>query len=195
MRRAVAPLAALLLFAAATLSAQEDPSLHELTQEIRERLQTIDRELHARELELTRRVVMLEKLTRGAVALGDQPPMTGRDAARHALAEAREIAEQEPLLDRGVFQALDRAEAVLDRVVGGDTGGAVAKRFLVEVLALEQATTDGVGRYLRDLRSLRSLTQGIDRAADQDLDQATQALQRLYLVHAAALSAREASAP
>ncbi len=195
MRRFVAPLAALLFFATATLSAQEEPNLLELTQEIRDRLQTIERLMRARELELTRRVVMLERLTRGAQALGDQQPMTGRDAARHALVEAREIAEREPLLDRGVFQMLDRAEAALDRIVVGDTGGAVAARFLSEVLTLEQTTTDDVSSYLLDLRNLRRLTEGIDRSADQRLDQGTEALQRLFLVHAAALRAREAAAP
>jgi hypothetical protein len=195
MRRVAAPLAALLFFGTATLSAQDEPGLLELTQEIRDRLQAIGRLMRARELELTRRVVMLERLTRGAQALGDQQPMIGHDAARHGLAAAREIAEQEPLLDRGVFQMLDRAEAALDRIVVGDTGGAVAARFLSEVLTLEQATTDEVGSYLLDLGNLRRLTDGIDRSADQDLEQATQALQRLFLVHAAALRAREAAAP
>lgn len=195
MSRPIARLTALLLFAAAGLAAQDEPGIQEQALEIRDRLHSIGRQLHERETELRRRIALLERLARGAEELGAAAPMTGRDAARRSVEEARAIAEQEPPLDRGVFQSLDRAEAALDRALPGDVGGTAAARFLGEVLAIEQSTTDAVRRFLFDTQSVRSLLDGIGRETEQELDRVAEALQRLFLVHAAALRARSAGEP
>ena len=196
MRTPVAGLVAgLCLLGAAPLPAQDETSFQQLVEEVRDRLQTLDRSMHERQTELVRRIRVLEILARGADALAREAPLTGRDAARQAVAEAREIAAEEPLLDRGVFQALERADAELLRGLTGSPPGATANRYLAATLAIEQTTNDALSAYLNDVRRLSELVAGLARTTEAEHASGAQALDRLLRVHAAALEARDAATP
>lgn len=188
-------LAGLALAGGGAAKAQEPPTFQELTQEIGERVEALERTMHERQAELVRRVRLLEILARGADALAREAPMTGRDSARQAVADAREVAGQEPVLDRGVFQALERADAELLRSGPGSPPGAAAARFLAALLPLEQTTNDALGAYLSDAQRLLGLAASMARAAESEHARGAQALNRLLRVHAMALEARGAAAP
>ncbi len=196
MRTPVAGLVAgLCLLGAAPLPAQEEASFQQLLEEVRDRLQSLDRLMHERQTELVRRIRVLERLARGADALAREAPLTGRDIARQAVAEAREIAAEEPLLDRSVFQALERAEAELLRGLTGSPPGATVNRYLAATLAIEQTTNDALSGYLNDVRRLSELAAGIARTTEAEHANGTQAIDRLLRAHAAALQARDAAMP
>ncbi len=194
MNRSLAPAVALLL-AAAPIAAQEEPSVIDLYREIRERFELLNLDLRERENELTRRLQLLERLTRGARELAESAPATGRDAARHGIEEAQAIAEKEPPLDREVFRALDRAEAELGRSVLGESPAATAARFLGEVLPIEQGLATDLQGYLIEVQMIRRLADEVDGDATKHLADGVFALQRLYAVHAAAIAARAAAGP
>jgi len=178
MRTPVAGLVAgLCLLGAAPLPAQEEASFQQLLEEVRDRLQSLDRLMHERQTELVRRIRVLERLARGADALAREAPLTGRDIARQAVAEA------------------ERAEAELLRGLTGSPPGATVNRYLAATLAIEQTTNDALSGYLNDVRRLSELAAGIARTTEAEHANGTQAIDRLLRAHAAALQAREGTSP
>lgn len=182
---------ALLLSTTAPLVAQEEPSFVHLMKAIRQNLELVERELARDEMELARYLQVLEKLQGGARDLAREAPMTGRDNALEAVEEARAIAEREPELDSLVFETLDRCRVEVERNVIGESGPSAAARFLAETLKLEQWANARFQSFVSACEYFKRVTTGIEDSANAHFLKSSQALERLYVLHAAALRARE----
>ncbi len=180
-----------MLAATTPLSAQDEPSFLELVKGIRDRLELVERGLSQDEVALTRYLRILEKLQSGARSLAQDAPMTRRDAAMKTVEESRAIAEEDPELESVVFETLDRCQVEAERDVIGESGPAAAARFLAETLKLEQFANDQFQRFLGECEQFKRLASGIEERANAHFTSSSQALQRLYILHAAALRARE----
>ena len=112
----------------------------------------------------------------------------GRD---NALEEARAIAEQGPELDSLVFETLDKCRFEAERDTIGESGPSAAARFLAEALKLEQWVNARFQSFVSAGEHFKRVTTGIEDSANRHLLRASQALERLYVLRAAALRTRE----
>lgn len=194
MNRSLAPVFALLL-AAAPLAAQEEPSFLDLRQEIQERLEAMERLQKAAQRDLARRLEILDQLQQGASRLAADPSAMAQDAFRQNLERARAVAEQEPAMDTSVFDVLEIVEVELDRSIPSSSMATVAARVLEAVVPLESALVSGIQRYLFHSRQLRTMAAGIEKGTSEEIELASQALQRLLALHRNALDLRPTQAP
>ena len=186
-----AGLSCLPLAGSSPLVAQEEPSFSQEAKGLREGLTRLDRQLNDREVELGRHFEILDKLTEGAGTLARSAPMTGRDAALEAIEAARELAAIEPPLGVEVFAVLERCRAEVEHGVFGETGAGAAARLLAQVLALEESTNESLRQLLVDVGVFRQIDSLIAMSSNAHLAKSSQALDRLYRLHAVGLALRE----
>jgi hypothetical protein len=177
--------------ACSPLVAQEELSFSQEARGVREGLMRLERQLNDREVELGRHLEILDQLTEGAGELARSAPRTGRDAALAAIEAARELAAIEPPLDGEVFAILDRCRAEVEHSVFGETGPGAAARLLARVLVLEESANESLRRLLVDVGVFRQIDDLIDMGANAHLAKSSQALDRLYRLHAVGLALRE----